>query len=616
MKLPLLAVLTAVVAEAAVLNVPHVLHEQRSTPSRHWVKREALKQNAVLPMRIGMTQSNLEQGDQLLMEVADHKSDKYGQWYSAQEIVDLFAPSKETVSTIRAWLESAGIEPTRISQSANKQWMQFDASVKEAEDLLRTKYYIYEHGVTGRTHVACDEYQVPKHVQEHVDYITPGLKLIAGGKASASTLTGDVDGIEKRGFRTNSRSKFTGPSLKSIISNATARAIANAPLANCDSYITPACIATMYNITKATKAAAGNQLGIFEEGDFYAAEDLVEFFSLFTSIPSTTEPKLEGIDGGSAPSAFAGGESDLDFQISYPIIYPQGEILFQTDDIYYAEGVEGGGGFLNTFFDAIDGSYCTYSAFGETGDASIDPKYPDPNRSGYEGQRQCGVYKPTNVISISYGEQEDDLPTNYQQRQCSEIMKLGMQGTSIVLASGDSGVAARGTDDGNSDGCLGTGQVFNPDFPASCPYVTALGATVLYGNVTQDQESAVTRFPSGGGFSNIYAIPSYQNATIQSYFANHDPGYPYYSVTGTNNPTAVQYGKGVYNRAGRGYPDASAVGDNVLIFNNGDPTLIGGTSAAAPVFAAILNRINEERIAVGKSTVGFVNPTLYAHPEM
>ena len=69
------------------------------------------------------------------------------------------------------------------------------------------------------------------------------------------------------------------------------------------------------------------------------------------------------------------------------------------------------------------------------------------------------------MISISYGEQEDDIPTNYQQRQCSEFMKLGMQGTSVILASGDSGVAARGEDDGNADGCLGNGEVFNPDFP-------------------------------------------------------------------------------------------------------------------------------------------------------
>lgn len=80
------------------------------------------------------------------------------------------------------------------------------------------------------------------------------------------------------------------------------------------------------------------------------------------------------------------------------------------------------------------------------------------------------------------------------------FMKLGMQGVSVVLASGDSGVAGPAGDD-NSDGCLGTGQIFSPDFPATCPYITTVGATFLPqgGNVYKDQETAVTRFGSGGG---------------------------------------------------------------------------------------------------------------------
>ena len=331
------------------------------------------------------------------------------------------------------------------------------------------------------------------------------------------------------------------------------------------------------------------------------------------NIPSATRPTVDGIDGGVAPSGAPGAESDLDLQISYPIIYPQNSIIFQTDDANYASGREGGGGFLNTFLDGIDGSYCTFSDFGETGDASIDPKYPDP-LGGFTGQRQCGVFKPTNVISISYGEQEDDLPTNYQQRQCAEFMKLGMQGTSVFIASGDSGVAARGTDDGNADGCLGTtGKVFNPDFPASCPFVSAVGATVLpaNGNAAADAETAVTRFPSGGGFSNIYATPSYQSSLVNTYLTSHVPTtYKSYSTSGTNNPSAATTNGGIYNRGGRGYPDFSAIGDNVAIVFNGQSTTIGGTSASSPVFAAIINRVNEERIAVGKAPVGFVNPTL------
>jgi tripeptidyl-peptidase-1 len=75
-------------------------------------------------------------------------------------------------------------------------------------------------------------------------------------------------------------------------------------LSMCDTMITPPCIAgkspnrqqrwtrltyiAMYNITQATKSAKGNELGIFEEGDFYSATDLIEFFATFAKslIPS------------------------------------------------------------------------------------------------------------------------------------------------------------------------------------------------------------------------------------------------------------------------------------------------------------------------------------------
>ena len=203
------------------------------------------------------------------------------------------------------------------------------------------------------------------------------------------------------------------------------------------------------------------------------------------------------------------------------------------------------------------------------------------------------------------------MPASYQQRQCNEIMKLGMQGISICVSSGDSGVAGP-PDDDNPDGCLGpTGAIFSPDFPATCPYITTLGGTFLPNgsSVLRDEEIAVTRFPSGGGFSNIYPIPSYQADAVATYFADHNPPYPYYSSL-TNDSFQQGGNGGIYNRIGRAYPDFSAIGDRVLIFNRGAPRLIGGTSASSPAFAAILTRINEERIAAGKSTLGFVNPTL------
>ena len=390
------------------------------------------------------------------------------------------------------------------------------------------------------------------------------------------------------------------------------------PAALCDVAITPNCVKILYNISDPTTSVAGNEMGIFEDlGDVYSQEDLNLFFqTLAANIPQGTHPELHAIDGAVAPVAVqdAGAESDLDFSLSFPIIYPQKLVLFQTDDPVY-ENDYTYDGFLNNFLDGIDGSYCTYSAFGETGNSPLDPPYPDPQPGGYKGKLQCGKYKPTNVISISYGGQEQDLPMSYQRRQCNEFMKLGMQGVTIVISSGDSGVAGPAGDD-NADGCLGpTGKIFSPDFPATCPYVTALGATFLPegAEAAKDQEVAVTRFPSGGGFSNIYPIPWYQQQQVEQYFAKHPPPYKYYESVYNSSFGA---NGGIYNRAGRGYPDFAAVGDNVVIFNGGEATLIGGTSASAPVFASIINRVNEERLLKGKRTVGFVNPTLYAHPEV
>lgn len=384
----------------------------------------------------------------------------------------------------------------------------------------------------------------------------------------------------------------------------------------------------MYNFTKGDKATPGNELGIFEDlGDIYSQQDLDNFFATMekyvasspfpvlsdqlSDIPSGTHPQLRAIDGAKAPTSVlnAGPESDLDFQISYPIIWPQNSVLYQTDDMHYENNYVFKG-FLNNFLDAIDGSYCDYSAFGETGnDPKLDPPYPDQAKNGYKGQLQCGKYKPTNVISISYGGNEADLPMYYQRRQCNEFMKLGLQGITTVVASGDSGVAG-------SSGCLGkNGNVFTPDFPATCPFLLTVGSTFLPpgANAGTDQETATTRFPSGGGFSNIYPRADYQKAAVAQYFKVADPHYKFYESKHNNSFGA---NGGIYNRVGRGYPDVGAIGDNVVMFNMGLPTLVGGTSASAPTWASLLTRVNEERLAAGKSTVGFVNPALYAHPEV
>ena len=69
----------------------------------------------------------------------------------------MFAPSSHTVSKVREWLHSSGVAVDRVTQSANKQWLQFDAEAGELEDLLKTEYHVHSHEATGNLHIACHE---------------------------------------------------------------------------------------------------------------------------------------------------------------------------------------------------------------------------------------------------------------------------------------------------------------------------------------------------------------------------------------------------------------------------------------------------------------------------
>lgn len=231
-------------------------------------------------------------------------------------------------------------------------------------------------------------------------------------------------------------------------------------------------------------AVAGNAVGLYESGDAFSQDDVNLFLAKYASyVPQGTSPTVASVDGGVAPVAadsdYNTGESDIDIDIIMSLVYPQNITVYQVDDDPQLE--EGISGFMNTFLDALDGSYCNYTAYGITGDSpGIDASYPDSQPGGYNETEMCGVYTPTNVISISYGEAELDLPENYIKRQCDEYMKLGLQGVTILIASGDYGVAGFPGDITDS-GCLSgynlTEAIYSPDSVSACPYVSSRPST-------------------------------------------------------------------------------------------------------------------------------------------
>lgn len=178
----LLAVLASIgcaILAASALSVPstHVLHEKRDlfSNSSPWIKRSRISADSVLPVRIGLTQSNLNAAHDHLMRISDPSSPDYGKHWTSQQSTDFFQPSNETVATVKQWLAENGIKS--VTHSDNKGWLAFDAPTSLVEALLHTEYYEHESMSTGGVMPACDEYYVPLEIQEHIDYISPGIKL-------------------------------------------------------------------------------------------------------------------------------------------------------------------------------------------------------------------------------------------------------------------------------------------------------------------------------------------------------------------------------------------------------------------------------------------------------
>lgn len=238
------------------------------------------------------------------------------------------------------------------------------------------------------------------------------------------------------------------------------------------------------------------------------------------------------------------------------------------------------------------------------------------------------------VVSVSYAWNEDrqcrGLPgavncshtdnAGYINRTNVEFQKLGLLGTTVLVASGDSGAHGR-----TDETCLLKPRM-HPDFPAASPFVTTVGGTQFSGSVTTSTDAPIckeaqarpcagdghevvasndrsvktpserARIVSGGGFSNYSPRPDYQRDAVSAYLKQHADAVP---------------SAHLFNSEGRGYPDISALSHAYFIIMNNNTGYVDGTSAATPVIAGLVARLNAHRKAAGRPMVGFLNPLLY-----
>ena len=200
-----------------------------------------------------------------------------------------------------------------------------------------------------------------------------------------------------------------------------------------------------------------------------------------------------------------------------------------------------------------------------------------PNtEQGFVDGVHAAVHSDAKVVSISWGGPENGYSAAGRQEFDAACQAAAALGLTIFAASGDGG---------SSDGLSG----LNVDYPAASPYVVACGGTTLTASGTSIPSEVVWNDgqgdASGGGFSTVAALPSWQ--------------------VGVSGP-------------GRMVPDVAGDADPATgyqVWVDGQPGVVGGTSCVAPLWSALLAVINTVLAAQGKGSLGFVNPTLYQNPQ-
>ena len=285
----------------------------------------------------------------------------------------------------------------------------------------------------------------------------------------------------------------------------------------------------------------GECIALIELGGGFDPNDLSTYWS---QLNLSQTPKVSAVSVGNGSNSPTGDASGPDGEVMLDIevcgsIAPGSNIV-----VYFAENTDAG--FLNAITTAVH-------------DSANNPS----------------------VVSISWGGPESSWTQQAMTSMDEAFQSAAAMGVTVCAASGD---------DGSTDGV--TDGLNHVDFPASSPNVLACGGTRLVvsgGSISSEtvwNELANSEGATGGGISDVFPLPSYQNNA---------------SVPPSANPK---------KNVGRGVPDVSGDADpttGYVTLVDGQSGVIGGTSAVAPLWAGLIALINQ---SIGKP-VGFVNPLLY-----
>lgn len=481
----------------------------------------------VLYLRIGLSQSDFPELVRQLYQVSDPQHPTYGQHLSKAQVHELVKPRDDTFADIEDWLEQNDLDLSELTYNSARTWAKISITVAEAERLLDTEYSIWKH-TDGSSLVRTESYSLPAHLHEHVTTIQP---TNSWARTSRRTPMNEV-----RSFNHHAVGEAVGS--PPAISDASPCSFADSVAAACNfSAVTPNCLRTLYGTINYTASSnSQSKLGVANYlGEYNNRSDTYLFLQKY-------RPEAANAAYSFQQNSIAGGAIDNGTNTADLGTATEGNL-----DSEYILGL----GFpleLTTW-----------------GTGGLNPTFmPDlftPNNSDEPflvwTDYILGQSNIPQVISTSYGDDEQTVSKAYAEAVCNEFAQLGAMGITVLFASGDNGVGDDSSCYSNFDD---TTYQFLPGFPNDCPFVTNVGGTTRYPETAMDVPLSIGgRYASGAGFSNYFEAPRYQKDAVDKYVSGlnglHDG---FYNKSGMFACICLR--TNANNLSGRAYPDIACMG--------------------------------------------------------
>ncbi|OAA48062.1 tripeptidyl peptidase [Beauveria brongniartii RCEF 3172] len=562
-------------SNAGVSRQPlHILKEHHPAPD-DWARIGQADPDYQFPLHIGVKHGDFARLEKRLFEISDPLHHSYGAHLSAEQVDAFIAPADEALAKLHDWLGAHGIGHDELQYSPAKDWVSIpNMTVARAETLLKANYHLYRRHGSDSHVVRSEQWSLPAHVHGIIDTIHPTNAFFSiRGRDSNET-----NHLKRPTESLNDYAKDIPDGL-AILNGID---VANPPLditpeqACNTTAITPLCLRVLYGTLNYTAQATDkNKMALCNfAGEFNNRTDARQFLQTYR------------------PDAAAAADTFGITEIAGGVNRQSPSTQEQLDD---GDGKEGGLDAQLLLGLGHPTPLMTYTVGGGPPSAfAPDPSAPVNDNEPFLrlitwllAQRDLPA-----VLSISYADTEYTVPPSYARRVCQGFAQLGARGVSVLFGSGDWGVGKPAQCHGRASGRRR--RRFAARFPDGCPYVTSVAATrgVSPQVVGYNDKN---HFVSGGGFSDYFARPGYQDKAVAQYLEKLGDRH-----------------KGLYNAEGRAYPDVAAMGYRIVTIWNGKTKVVDGTSASAPIFAGIVALLNDARLARGKAPLGFLNPWIYS----